>query len=249
MQSIEHESFIEHDEMEKSSANLKISLFGTPSFLINGHPFTDTSSNKVEALFAYLVCQPYPHLRQALASLLFTAHSRNQANNNLRVLLSRLRRVCEDSILITRQTVRLNPAYAVWLDTAVFQQTIAQQPECALELYRGDFLETIQVQDAKGFVEWAALEREQHRLLALETLLQLIKKHESAGELDRAIYFAQQLLTIEPHHEGWHRWLIQLHLQAGQQAEAQAQLEACHQTIQQTFKQEPSPKTQALLKK
>ncbi|MBK7895099.1 MAG: bacterial transcriptional activator domain-containing protein [Candidatus Promineifilaceae bacterium] len=217
--------------------------------MINGNPILDTTTSKVEALFAYLVCNPYPHLREALASLLFTVHSRSQANNNLRVLLSRLRRVCEDTILITRQTVRLNPAYEVWVDTAVFQQTIAEQPERALTLYRGDFLQTVQLQDAKGFVEWATLEREQHRLLALQTTLKLIEKHEALGDLERAIYFARQLLQIEPHHEGWHRWLINLYRQAGQQAEAEAQFETCRQTIWQTFKQEPCTCTRALLNK
>ncbi|WP_420629046.1 AfsR/SARP family transcriptional regulator [Candidatus Leptofilum sp.] len=239
--------FIEPDKMVESSAGLKIFLFGSPSFFIDGQPIADTSSNKVEALLAYLVCHPHPHLRDALASLLFNANSRNQANSNLRVLLSRLRRVCEDTVLITRQTVRLNPSYKVWLDTAVFQQTIAQQPETAIELYKGDFLETVQVQDAKRFVEWAALKREEHRLLAIETLLQLIKKYEACGELERAIYFAQQLLSIEPHHEGWHRWLIQLHLQAGQRDEAKKQLQACQQIIQETFGQELSSQSQALL--
>lgn len=248
MQPFEQEKVIEPDEMVESAANLKIHLFGTPSILINGQPLAETTSNKVEALFAYLACHPYPHLREALAFLLFNAQSRNQANNNLRVLLSRLRRVCEDTILITRQTVRINPAYDVWLDTAVFQQILPQQPERALKLYQGDFLETIQVQDAKGFVEWAALEREQHRLRALETLLQLIDKYEAAGKLEKAIYFARQLLTIEPHHEGWHRWLIQLYLQADQRTEAQEQFDACRQILHENFNQEPTAVTQALLK-
>lgn len=247
MQSLEQETLIEHDTMVESSTGLKIFLFGSPSFFVNGRPLADTSSNKVEALLAYLVCNPYPHLRDALASLLFNGQSRSQANSNLRVLLSRLRRVCKDTVLITRQTVRLNPAYEVWLDTAVFQQTIAKHPEKALELYRGDFLETVNVQDAKRFVEWAALEREEHRLLALETLLQLIKKHEAAGELERAIYFAEQLLSIEPHHEGWHQWLIKLQLQAGQRTEAEDQLAACQQIIQDTFGQELSSQSQDLL--
>ncbi len=233
--------------MVDSATGLKIFLFGAPSFFINGQPIADTSSNKVEALLAYLVCHPHPHLRDALASLLFNAQSRSQANSNLRVLLSRLRRVCKDMVLITRQTVRLNPAYTVWVDTAVFQKTVAQQPETAIELYRGDFLETVQVQDAKGFVEWAALEREEHRLLALDTLLQLIKKYEAAGKLERAIYFAKQLLSIEPHHEGWHRWLIQLYLQNGHHAAAEAQLEACRQIIHDTFGQELSAQSQSLL--
>lgn len=249
MQSIEQEKRIEQDRKPETATLLKVSLFGIPSFLINGAPITQTSTSKVEALLAYLVCNPYPHLRDALASLLFTTHSRSQASNNLRVLLSRLRRVCEDTVLITRQTVRLNPAYEVLLDTAVFQQIIAEQPERALKLYRGDFLETLQIQDAKGFVEWATLEREQHRLLALQTAMELIHKHEAAEDLEKAIYFARQLLKIEPHHEGWHRWLIELHLQAGQQAEAEAQYETCRKIIQKTFRQAPTPATQALLNK
>ncbi|MAT95871.1 MAG: hypothetical protein CL608_01790 [Anaerolineaceae bacterium] len=249
MQSLEHEELIERDEMVETTANLEIRLFGTPSFFINGQPLAESTSHKVDALFAYLVCHPFPHLREALASLLFNAQSRNHANNNLRVLLSRLRRVCEDTILINRQTVRLNPAYEVWLDTAVFQQTIPKQPEQALKLYRGDFLETTQVQEAKAFVEWAALEREQHRLMALETLLQLINQYEANGQIKEAIPFAQQLLSIEPHHEGWHRRLINLHLQAGQRQKAEAQLETCRQIMQEMFHQDVSATTQALLVK
>ena len=247
MQPLEQEQFIEQNKMVETPANLEIHLFGAPSFLINGHPLSETTSHKVEALFAYLVCHPYPHLREVLASLLFNARSRNQANNNLRVLLSRLRRVCEDTILINRQTVRLNPAYQVWLDTAVFQQTMPHQPERALKLYRGDFLETIQVQEAKGFVEWAALEREQHRLMALEALLQLVDKHEANGQCQQAIPFAEQLVTIEPHHEGWHRQLIQLYLCAGQHQQAVSQFEACRQIMQELFGQELAPATLALL--
>jgi DNA-binding SARP family transcriptional activator len=247
MQPLEQAQLIEQSEMVETPANLEIHLFGTPSFRINGHSLSESTSHKVDALFAYLVCHPYPHLRDGLASLLFNARSRAQANNNLRVLLSRLRRVCEDTILITRQTVRLNPAYQVWLDTAVFQQTLPNQPEQALKLYRGDFLETIQVQEAKGFLEWAVLEREQHRLKALETLLQLIEQHEACGQFQKAIPFAQQLITIEPHHQGWQRRLIQLYLQAGQQQQAAAQLEACRQVIQTTFSQPLHPATQSLL--
>ncbi len=233
--------------MVETPAYLEIHLFGIPSFLINGQPLAETMSHKVEALFAYLVCHPYPHLREVLASLLFNAQSRNQANNNLRVLLSRLRRVCEDTILINRQTVRLNPAYEVWLDTAVFQQTLPQKPENALKLYRGDFLETTQVQDAQGFIEWVALRREQHRLMALEAILQLVDRYEANGQCQQAIPFAQQLVTIEPHHEGWHRKLIQLHLCAGQRQQAMIQLAACRQILQDVFGQEPSPATLILL--
>lgn len=247
MQPIETIQDTKHSEQVDSSAYLEIHLFGAPSFLINGQPLAETTSSKVEALFAYLVCHPYPHLREVLASLLFNAQSRNQANNNLRVLLSRLRRVCEDTILINRQTVRLNPAYDVWLDTAVFQQTIPQKPETAVKLYRGDFLETIQVQDAKGFVEWAALAREQHRLMALDALLRLVGQYEANGQFHLAIPYAQQLITIEPHHEGWHRKLIQLYLQTGQRARAEAQLAACHHSLRQTFGQGPSPATLQLL--
>ncbi|MCC6602847.1 MAG: bacterial transcriptional activator domain-containing protein [Anaerolineae bacterium] len=247
MQPIETLQDTKPNESVDSSAYLEIHLFGAPSFLINGQPLAETTSSKVEALFAYLVCHPYPHLREVLASLLFNAQSRNQANNNLRVLLSRLRRVCEDTILINRQTVRLNPAYDVWLDTAVFQQTIPQKPETAVKLYRGDFLETIQVQDAKGFVEWAALAREQHRLMALDALLRLVGQYEASGQFHLAIPYAQQLITIEPHHEGWHRKLIQLYLQTGQRARAEAQLAACHHSLRQTFGQGPSPATLQLL--
>ncbi len=246
MQPLEQAKLIEKNGMGDTPANLEVHLFGVPSFRINGQPLAESTSHKIDALFAYLVCHPYPHLRDGLASLLFNARSRTQANNNLRVLLSRLRRVCEDTILITRQTVRLNPAYEVWLDTAVFQQTLPHQPVHALKLYRGDFLQTIQVQEAKGFIEWAALKREQHRLKALETLLQLIEQHEARGQFQEAIPFAQQLINIEPHHQGWHRRLIQLYLRSGQQQQAAAQLEACRQIMQDTFEQPLHPATQSL---
>ncbi len=247
MQPLEQEQLLKRNKIVETAASLEIHLFGAPTFILNGQPLAETTSHKVDALLAYLVCHPYPHLREALASLLFNSHSRNHANNNLRVLLSRLRRVCEDSILINRQTVRLNPAYEVWLDTAVFQQTILHHPEKALKLYRGDFLETIQVQEAKGFVEWASLIREQHRLMALETLLQLINRYEEDGQLEKAIPLARQLVSIEPHHEGWHGWLIKLYLQAGQRLQAEAQLEICRQILHQAFQRKPAAATLSLL--
>jgi hypothetical protein len=85
MQPLEQEQLIEQNEMVETAANLEIRLFGTPSFSINGQPLAESTSHKVDALFAYIVCHPFPHLREALASLLFNAQSRNHANNNLRV--------------------------------------------------------------------------------------------------------------------------------------------------------------------
>src|SRR6478672_7079893 len=67
-------------------------------------------TRSVEALLVYLACQGRPLGRDALAELLWPERTQAQARANLSVAIHRLRRQLAPYLLVTRQSVALNPA-------------------------------------------------------------------------------------------------------------------------------------------
>ena len=97
------------------------------------------------------------------------------AKNNLRQALTNLRRVADDHLTITRDTVEFSGDG--FLDSSRFESDIKSasslDPEPAsviltdsLALYRGDFLEGFFVRDAPDFEDWMLAERARLRELA-----------------------------------------------------------------------------------
>ena len=70
---------------------------------------------------------------------------------NLRVALSSLRKRVAPYLVITRETVSLNPEAAVWLDLAELLEKLSTgQIEEAVAVYQGDFLEGCYVRGGSG---------------------------------------------------------------------------------------------------
>jgi hypothetical protein len=88
----------------------------------------------------------------------------NQALANLRSILSSLRQVVDDYLLVTRNTVAFNHEGNYWLDAAAFQHQLtpllqepsltpaqAQQLNDALTLYCGNFLAGFHLRESRAF--------------------------------------------------------------------------------------------------
>ena len=75
---------------EGRSAPLQISLLGSPQILWQGIPQTHLLV-KAQALLFYLMLNPKPHSRTALATLLWSDMLEEKARGNLRTTLNRLR--------------------------------------------------------------------------------------------------------------------------------------------------------------
>src|SRR5947209_9228583 len=125
---------------------LRMRLFGPPRISLDAVPLS-FKRRKAVALLAYLAMTGRVHTREALATLLSRdTDDDDQAKNHLRNTLYALCGRVGDYLLMTRQTIALNPARPLWLDAEVLHTTLlaTRDPatdhgtlERAVALYQG----------------------------------------------------------------------------------------------------------------
>jgi DNA-binding SARP family transcriptional activator/predicted ATPase len=190
---------------------------------------------KAAALLAYLLLTGKAHSRQHLIDLLFDGPDDPKAS--LRWILSELRQaIGPDFILADRQQVAFDFAADYWLDVAAFE---AGQ----IELYRGDFLEGLNVRDAFGFEEWALFERERLRRSYQNALTGRLEAYSGQGDYPGVIETAHQLLRLDNLREEWYRAVMQAHARQGQREAAMAQYDLCCQVLQEELGTAPAEET------
>jgi len=243
---------------------LNVRLFGSMQLLRGDQPLTNFGSNKVRALFAYLVLESSrPHQRRKLAAFLWPEIPETNALSNLRYCLSNLRKVLWDRstqppyLLITPQTVQFNPHSHYHLDAAEFevQSTLSQQNPLdfvslinAADLYQGQFMEGFSIPDSIPFEEWMVLNRERFDRLAYEVLSRLASYYELIGEFGQAIGCAQRQIAMDPWREEVHRLIMRCLYFSGQRSAAIAQYESCCNALTEDLDISPWPDTENLYK-
>ena len=253
---------------------LQMRLLGGLQITQNGIPLTNFVSNKAPALLAYLAVTQRAHSRDALAGLLWGELSDTDAKNNLRQTLSNLRKLLDPYLLITRETVGLNPDASYLLDVTQFEQSLTTEDRrqntdhrlqnaehrsqttdseaavhhlaVAIELYQGDFLAGFFVRDAPEFEEWMLAQRARLHELALQALHTLTEFHLSHGAYVRAIDYAMRLLALDSWREEAHRQLMLAFARSGQRSAALAQYETCRRSLDKELGVEPSAETTKL---
>ncbi len=248
---------------QPKAQKLKILLLGGLQITRADAPITDFISNKVPALLAYLAVTRRAHTRDKLAALLWGEMSDADAKNNLRQALTNLRKIAEDELTITRDSIEFTGD--CFLDSTQFDSAIrsaasldtstslSASPEPAsviltdsLALYRGDFLEGFFVRDAPDFEDWMLSERARLRELALQALHTLTQFHTSRGHFTEAMTCAARLLAFDPWREEAHRQLMLLRARTGQWTAALAQYEICKKILEKELGVQPSLETTAL---
>src|SRR5262245_19295164 len=163
--------------------SLHLTMLGTFEVQRSGIAIHDFRTQTARLLLAYLALEAdRPHEREHLANLLWPDVPPDQALTNLRQTLHRLRQALEPDgaegtvLLISRQTVQLNPAAIVYLDVAAFSAAItatrqhrhraahlcrvcAEQLHTALALYRGELLAGFSAGESPLIDEWLLLRR------------------------------------------------------------------------------------------
>ena len=242
---------------------LHLRLLGSCEILLPEGP-VHLETVKTRALLIYLVLNPGPQSRHKLTGLLWGDLPEARARRNLRHALWDLRRnlssPTQPLLLTDRENVRFNPRLSYWCDVPRFQAACAQLEAMpllsmaelgslrrAIELYRGDFLEGFFVADAPAFQEWALLEREHLRSLAIQAFQRLVRGYAARNQALAALDCAQRLLDLDPWREETHRWIMRLWAVLGQRDAAMEQYESCRRLLARTFGVEPSPETQRLL--
>ena len=106
------------------AGHLQIRLFGGLEIRLDGAPLTAFASNKAPALLAYLAVVKRPVQRDSLAALLWGEMGDADAKNNLRQVLTSLRKSLDLFLEITRDTVALRQDSLWSLDVTAFETAL-----------------------------------------------------------------------------------------------------------------------------
>lgn len=257
---------------------LSLSFLGGFQAILADQPITAFESNKGRGLLAYLAVEAtgVAHSRATLAELLWPGYGEGYARASLRQSLHHLRKSLDsheqqalcgqekpELLLITRQTIQINPAADTWVDVTQFSSLLVQCSQhdhahlatcqtClprlrqASELYQGDFLAGLAVDDSIEFEEWRRYKQEELHIQAINLLATLTDAAEAEGDYTAAEEYVRRQIDLEPWRETAHRRLIQILAGSGDSRGAIAQYHAFRQIIKQEVGAEPEPETVAL---
>lgn len=211
-------------------------------------------SNKVRALFAYLVAEmDRPHSRETLAEMLWPESAAQSGLANLRYALADLRKVIGDQnanppyLLVSGGNLQFNPSSNFELDAYQFANFLntndIEKLKQGIALYRGDFLSGFPSIESNVFEEWLLLKREHFKVLAIEALRLIADYHEHRGEYQQAMPFSRRQTELEPWLEEAHQQLMRLLALDGQRSAALAQYEVCRRSLITELDVEPSDET------
>lgn len=243
--------------------SLDIFAFGGLTLHYDGQPATGFASRKMEALLLYLAYTRHLHAREHLATLFWTDMPAEQGLGNLRVMLTRLRKMFPDLLLTSRQTVGFMTEHLVWCDAETLRNTttslMAQwrhtsrlvpneitRIERALDLYRGPFLSGLVLNEAEAFHEWMEVEQDALLNSASQLCTMLAAYYEQQRDFERAVRTWQRLLQIDPLEEQAHRQVMFNLWQSGQTGRALEQYSTLRELLQKSLSVEPAAETRTL---
>ena len=226
---------------------LSIRLLGRLEVRKGGEPTALPASKKSRALLAYLVATARPHLRERLCELLWEAPDDPRAS--VRWSLAKLRPLIDDGNVVrlvgNRDELSFDPQGAS-VDLFELRAELGAGPDAAsieslrraAALFRGEFLEGLDLTGCYRYHEWWIAERERTRATRLAVLGQLIARLKDAPV--EAIEYARQRLSLDPLSEGAHLDVIRLLGAMGHTREAIAQYDRCKRLLAAELGAQPS---------
>lgn len=240
--------------VEEVAPRLRLQLLGGFRAWMPGGAELRLTRRKAMALLAYLALPPImPCTRDKLIGLLWEEMGESAARANLRQTLAALRVALGGlepaPLQFNGDNVGIDPAI-IDCDVIEFERvTAAESPadlRRAIELYRGPFLDGLQLSNPEG-EQWLLRERErlsQRLLLALERAASHALRRNALLE---AQDLASALLAQDPLRESAHRLLMQAYAGQGQLNAALRQYRACEAALARDLQVPPEPETRRLL--
>lgn len=248
---------------------LSLSLLGPLQVWLDGQLANASfRTRKERALLVYLAVEARrAHRRDALGELLWPERPEGYARTNLRQALFGVRRALGDlnwlSLEGQEDLVRFDPEGGFELDTRHFlahieftQSHMHKNPEtcpacagrwqAAIDLYRGDFLEDISLDESHSFQEWVVFQREQYFRYLLVALRSMSDYYQRQGDVEQAYKYAWRYANLAPLEEAAHRQLMSLMALGGERSAALEQYQSLRRLLQDELGVEPAAETQAL---
>ena len=242
--------------------SLKLYWLGHPLVELKGRVIK-LETRKAVALFAYLSLHPGECQREILATMFWQEGNQQKALANLRRTLSSLNSSLPGWIKADRESIALKRNGKLWMDVETFHQLLShlkehRHPEdevcdeClstldeAVELYRGDFMEGLNLTDAPNFDDWQFFQRDGLRQEFAEVLQRLSFGHSERSQWDQAIACARRWVAMDRLHEPACRALMDLYACSGQRTAALHQYEGLARSLREQMGQEPEDETRRL---
>lgn len=242
---------------------LEIRTFGGLMIKQGERLIESSLAHKAKALLVYLSVTGRAHPRPVLADLLWDQGSEQRLMNNMRVLLSNLRRELGPYVTITRESVAFDRAAPHWLDAAELAQDLAEnlsrrdaagrlspagleQLAQSLKLYRGEFLQGFYLRGGRGFEEWLVLEREHWQLQVQDALRELVGAALIQGRYQLGLEHALRWVELAPLSEVARRQAMLLYARTDQWAAALHQFETGKALLYEEMGLPPAAETVAL---
>jgi DNA-binding SARP family transcriptional activator/predicted ATPase/tetratricopeptide (TPR) repeat protein len=241
---------------------LSLCLFGAPEIEHAGLPVKVTQ-RKPLALLAYLGVTGTPHTREHLATLFWPDAEQDRALAYLRNALWQLNQTPAGAwVEVDREMVALRQGPDLQLDVVQFERLdtfvkghghashnlctacVAALVE-AVDLYRGDFMAGVTLEDSASFDEWQFFQTEALRQTATEALEKLTDYYEQMpdGDPTRALAYARRWLVFDPQNENAHRALMRLYAMTDQRAAALRQYDTCIRVLKEGLGTTPGKAT------
>jgi DNA-binding SARP family transcriptional activator len=202
-------------------------------------------------LLAYLAADPPRrfHRRDSLLALFWPDLDEGHARAALRRSLHFLRSALGAEVLAGRGDEEVGvPDESLWCDATALDRALqAGEPERAMTLYRGPFLDGLHVEGAASeFQDWLDRERDRLRRQAAGGATLLMERAEREGRAADAARWARRALDLMPDDEPALRRLLALLDRAGDRPAAIQAYEDFARRMAQDLELEPSPETRAL---
>jgi TolB-like protein/Flp pilus assembly protein TadD len=189
-----------------------------------GNGGIDLASAKLAGLLAVLAAAGgKPVARETLTDLLWGSRFDEQARQNFRQALTRLRKLLGVAAIVSDdQAIHLDPTQ-VSVDLTRFaalkRNGVAADLRAATELVRGEFLEGLVIREA-GFTDWLAAERRRLSRELREIHLKLATAAFDGGDATEALGYAEAMTRRDPLDEEGHRLQLRALAALGRKHEA-----------------------------
>lgn len=222
-------------------------LLGSAQVEQNGEPLQGFKSRKTLALLGYLASQGQPVSRDTLADLFWPDLAGDRSRNNLSQALHNISTLWLGCCEANRHTVQFCYSTSTWLDIKVFNELVARGEVSSLmmaaDLYRGEFMAGMYLDDCPEFEQWLGLEQASWSRRVTQVLRDLAAHYTRQNEREQALQFISRLLAIDPGDEEGHRQKMLLLVQSGQRSAALAQYEICYRFLIDELGVKPSKET------
>ena len=244
-------------------SQLTVRCLGGFEVRLGESPITAFESNKVRALFIYLMMQrDRVFSREHLAALLWSEKSDEAGRRNLRQAVYNLKSAITSEpdgapiILARGSELGIDPGIDCWLDVDAFvearrqgitsKSVVPHHLTGAMALYRGDFLAGFNLKDSPEYESWQLAQQTRLRDQAIDALRNLVESYLTRGEFRLGIQYARRLVAIDSLSERAHRYLMRLYAASGARNRALLEYEQLRATLNRELDVEPLEETRQL---